>query len=69
MRIDSIEKLSRLRKKSQKELKALKKRVLVCLGPGCLASGSDLILEEFQKIMAEKKLKDITITKKPEDLI
>nr|MBN2277224.1 4Fe-4S binding protein [candidate division Zixibacteria bacterium] len=61
MRIDSTEKLGQWQKECQKRIEAQKKRVLVCLGPGCLAGGSDQILEEFKNILAQKKIKDVTV--------
>jgi len=61
MRIDSIDKLSQWQKECQKKLEAQKKRVLVCLGPGCLANGSDQILDEFRKILSKKKIKGIKL--------
>ncbi|MBN2226416.1 MAG: 4Fe-4S binding protein [candidate division Zixibacteria bacterium] len=61
MRIDSIAKLSQWRQECQAKLAAQKRKVLVCLGPGCLAGGSDEILEEFKRIVAEKKLADISV--------
>jgi NADH:ubiquinone oxidoreductase subunit F (NADH-binding)/(2Fe-2S) ferredoxin/NAD-dependent dihydropyrimidine dehydrogenase PreA subunit len=61
MRIDSIDKLSQWRKECKKALEAVKKKVLVCLGPGCLASGSDRILDEFRKVLSKKKIADVTV--------
>jgi len=61
MHIDSIEKLSQWQTECRAKQTAQKRKVLVCLGPGCLAGGSDEILEEFKRIIAEKKLADITV--------
>ncbi|MEW5924173.1 MAG: NADH-ubiquinone oxidoreductase-F iron-sulfur binding region domain-containing protein [Candidatus Zixiibacteriota bacterium] len=61
MFIDSIQKLTQWQAKCRKEAEAHKKKVLVCLGPGCLASGSDQILAEFNKVLKDKKLKGITV--------
>ncbi|MFH2035521.1 MAG: NADH-quinone oxidoreductase subunit NuoF [Candidatus Zixiibacteriota bacterium] len=61
MKINSLEKLSRFRDDCRKDLDKIKKKVMVCLGPGCLASGSDLILEEFQNILKKKKIKNVTV--------
>ena len=61
MRIDSIDKLARWQKECKKNLDALKKKVFVCLGPGCLASGSDRILDEFKKVLTDKKIADVTV--------
>ncbi len=61
MRIDSIDKLAAWRDECRKRLDSQKKKVLVCLGPGCLAGGSDKILEEFHEILSKKKITDVTL--------
>jgi len=61
MFIDGIEKLNQWQNECRKALDANKKKVLVCLGPGCLASGSDQILDEFKKVLKDKKLGGITL--------
>ncbi len=61
MKIDSIEKLAEWHKKSRLKLDKQKRKVLVCLGPGCLAGGSDLILEEFRKVLKGKQIKDVSL--------
>ncbi len=61
MIIDTVDKLEKLRAGSRKKLAAQKKKVLVCLGPGCLAGGSDEILAEFKRILKRKKIKDISL--------
>lgn len=61
MRVDSVTKLDKLRNDYRKLIDTQKKRILVCLGPGCLAMGSDTILEEFKKVFSEKKVKDVTV--------
>jgi len=61
MLIDSIEKLNQWQNECRQALAAHKKKVLVCLGPGCLASGSDQILDEFKKVLQDKELDGITV--------
>ncbi len=61
MILDTFDKLEKLRVKCRQDRDALKKRVLVCLGPGCLAGGSDEILAEFRRALREKKIKDIAL--------
>jgi len=61
MKIDSVDKLAEWRDKSRRNLDKQKRNVLVCLGPGCLAGGSDVILGEFRKILKGKKIKDISL--------
>ncbi len=61
MKIDSIAKLDKWRKEIQTKQKAIKTKILICLGPGCLAGGSDKILKEFQTILKKKKIKDVLV--------
>lgn len=61
MYINSIKKLNQWQKECRAAAEEHKKKVLVCLGPGCLASGSDQILAEFNKVLKDKKLKGITL--------
>ncbi len=61
MKIDSITKLDKWRKEILTKQKTIKTKVLICLGPGCLAGGSDLILKEFQTLLKKKKIKDISV--------
>jgi NADH-quinone oxidoreductase subunit F len=61
MYIDSIDKLNKWRDECSRVLDAQKRKVLICLGPGCLAGGAEVILEEFDRILSEKKIKNITL--------
>ncbi len=61
MKIDSIIKLNKWRKDILTKQKAIKTRVLICLGPGCLAGGSDLILKEFQTVLKKKKITNVSV--------
>ncbi|MEE9441521.1 MAG: NADH-ubiquinone oxidoreductase-F iron-sulfur binding region domain-containing protein [candidate division Zixibacteria bacterium] len=61
MRIGTIDKLDKFRAKCERQFKAQKKKIIVCLGPGCLASGSDKILDEFKSVLKKKKIKGITV--------
>ncbi len=61
MKIESAERLKRLRKECMAELDSLPRKILVCLGPGCLASGSEKILNEFRRVISEKKIEGITV--------
>jgi len=61
MRIDSIDKLNRWREECRDNLGAHKKKIMVCLGPGCLAGGSDEILEEFIKVVSDRKIKGVSV--------
>ncbi len=61
MKLDSIKKLDAWQKECRKKLDSQKTKVLVCLGPGCLAGGSDIILKEFENILKTKKIPGITL--------
>ncbi len=61
MKIDTISKLDKWRKECHKKQLAIKTKVLVCLGPGCLAGGSDKIYEEFLKILEKKNIDNISV--------
>ena len=61
MQVTSAKQLKELRTKYLKEQEKTKHRILVCLGPGCLANGSDKILNEFRKILAKKKIAGVTL--------
>ncbi|NMC43596.1 MAG: NADH-quinone oxidoreductase subunit NuoF [candidate division Zixibacteria bacterium] len=61
MRIDSIEKLEKWRKECRRTFEARKRKVIVCLGEGCLANGSEEVFNEFKKQVAEKKIADVTV--------
>jgi len=49
MAITSREELNAYAEKFREELATKKKRVLVCAGTGCLANGSDKVIEEFKR--------------------
>jgi NADH-quinone oxidoreductase subunit F len=61
MHIDSVDKLEKWRQECRQKWDSHKKKILVCLGEACQANGSVQVLEEFRKILAEKKVKDITV--------
>jgi NADH-quinone oxidoreductase subunit F len=61
MKIDTVSKLDKWRKECQKKQQAIKAKILICLGPGCLASGSEQIYDEFLKTLKKKKINDITV--------
>jgi NADH-quinone oxidoreductase subunit F len=61
MRIDSIKALDQWRKECRRTFEAPQRKVLVCLGEGCLANGSEEVYDEFKKQVAERKLSDISV--------
>lgn len=61
MRITSAEHLTQLQKEYQKEAAKFPRKILVCLGPGCLAAGSDRIYDAFLNHIAQRNIKGITV--------
>jgi NADH-quinone oxidoreductase subunit F len=61
MQIDSIKALDKWRDKCRKTFEKPKRKVLVCLGEGCLANGSEEVYNEFKKQVSEKGLNDVTV--------
>jgi len=41
--------------------KKIKKKILVCCGPGCLANGAQDIIERFKTVLKEKKISGFTV--------
>lgn len=61
MRIDSPDKLKAWKEECLQKDARLKKKVIVCFGPGCLAAGCREIYAKFEEILADKNLGDITL--------
>lgn len=61
MRIESEKQLRDYRKKLVDTDRKLTKKIMVCHGPGCLASGSEQISEEFTKQLAKKRIAGVTV--------
>jgi NADH-quinone oxidoreductase subunit F len=61
MKIDTPQKLTEWRNQCLKKRSARKNTIVVCFGPGCLASGCRDVYAKFEDILAEKKLKDVTL--------
>ena len=65
----TIEEIHKIAKQTRKELElrvntkadTREKHILVCHGTGCTSSKSPLILETFNKIIKEKKLKNVRV--------
>ncbi|MBD3403683.1 4Fe-4S dicluster domain-containing protein [candidate division GN15 bacterium] len=61
MRIESEKQLRDYRKKLIEADKKLVKKIMVCHGPGCLASGAEKISAEFEKQLKKKRIKGVSI--------
>jgi (2Fe-2S) ferredoxin len=61
MRIDSIKALEQWRQECRKTFETPKRKVLVCLGEGCLANGSEAVFDEFKTQVADKKIKNLSV--------
>lgn len=54
----NIKELSEIAEKVKKKNASFKKKVCVCCGAGCLSSGSEAILKNFQQMIKEKGLEN-----------
>ncbi|MBN1211220.1 MAG: SLBB domain-containing protein [candidate division Zixibacteria bacterium] len=61
MQISTPKQLKELQQKFQDKDNKLVKKIIVCHGPGCLASGAEKIFEEFQQVLSKKKIKGVTL--------
>lgn len=61
MRIESEKQLRDYRRKLAEADKKLVKKIMVCHGPGCLASGSERISEEFVTQLGKKRIAGVTV--------
>ena len=61
MHISTPKQLKELQKKYQDKEDKLFKKIIVCHGPGCLASGAEKIFEEFKRFLSKKKIKGVTL--------
>ncbi len=61
MRIESPKQLAELRDTLSKKENAIKKKVMVCCGPGCLANGAAKIVDELKNQLKKKNIKDFDI--------
>jgi len=61
MRLESVKELALLRYDAVVKREAQSKKILVCLGPGCLAGGSEQILAEFKIQLKKKKIKGVKL--------
>lgn len=55
-RLNSIQDLEALRQRIIEKRKDVRKRIRICMGPGCGAGGGDKIAEAFRKLVDEKGL-------------
>jgi len=61
MRITSPQQLEKLRKECIARLDKFPRKVLICCGPGCLASGAQKIVDEFKKKLKSKRIKNFSV--------
>jgi len=61
VRVQTPQDLQNLRRQCLAEQEKFPKRVLVCCGPGCLANGAAKIVEEFRRLLKEKRIKDFSV--------
>ncbi|HUV31523.1 MAG TPA: NADH-ubiquinone oxidoreductase-F iron-sulfur binding region domain-containing protein [Acidobacteriota bacterium] len=59
-----IRNVQQLRKRQKEALAArdrFPRRIIVCCGPGCLASGSQKIVDAFHKVLKNRRIKDFSV--------
>jgi NADH-quinone oxidoreductase subunit F len=61
MQITTPKELTALQKKYQERDDKLTKKIMICHGPGCLASGAEKLYQEFSKLLSKKKIKGVTL--------
>ena len=61
MQVRTPQQLNNLHKKYLADEKKFAKKVLVCCGPGCLASGAAKIVDEFKKLLKKKHIKGFSV--------
>jgi NADH-quinone oxidoreductase subunit F len=61
MRIGSPQQLNELQKEFRAGEERFARRVMVCCGPGCLASGASQIAETFKKLLKEKRIENFSV--------
>ena len=57
----TVKELNEIRDRNQKESKKYSNEIKICMGGGCIASGSAAIKNRMQMIMEEKGIKDVRI--------
>ena len=60
MSITSLKQLKQIQQDVQAKNKKFPKKALICCGTGCLANGAQAIVDEFEKVLKTKKVKDFT---------
>ena len=61
MTIANLKQLRDFQKKLIAADNNLKKKIIVCQGPGCLAAGSERIGTEFETQLRKQKIKGVTV--------
>ena len=59
-----IQNLSQLKVRQKETLTRQKEfpcRIMICCGPGCLASGSQQIIDTFRKTLKKRRIKDVSV--------
>ncbi|SYZ73937.1 putative (Fe) hydrogenase, HymB subunit [Candidatus Zixiibacteriota bacterium] len=61
MRVENIDKLSQWREECRRDFVAQERKVLICFGTACEANGAPEVYDEFKKIVAQKKIPQVSI--------
>jgi len=61
VQVRTPQQLNDLHKQCLADEEKFAKKVLICCGPGCLASGAAQIVEEFKKLLKKKRIKKFSV--------
>jgi len=61
MCITNLQQLKKRQKEALDHNNSFPLRIMVCCGPGCLASGAQIIADRFKKGIKERKIKGVTV--------
>ncbi len=61
MGIKNLQQLKNRQKDAQAAEKKHPRKIMVCCGPGCLASGSQKIVDSFQQTIKKRRIKNLTV--------
>jgi len=61
MGIKNLQQLKKRQKVAQAAQNKYPRKIMVCCGPGCLASGSQKIVDAFQETIKKRRIKNLTV--------
>ncbi len=61
MTIKNLKQLKELQQQFKAERKDFRKKVIICCGTGCMANGAQGIVDEFEKVLSKRTVKNFSI--------